>query len=641
MGRLNRIIVICSMLISSSVSAQESSPNIVLIITDQHAGNVLTQMGYPFINTPGIDKIAEEGITFTRSYCTNPVCTSSRKSFWTGKMPSQLNDITKHASIGGAMINAGYQTAYFGKWHVGQTKMDELEDWHGFQTYIDSRRDSDIVGWSTDFLKKEHNKPFFMVTSFLNPHDACELARNISGANDRYRDGPVEERMDTAFCPPLPYNFQIPVNEAEGFYGRRNQDPGDRHYHAHPTKLWTEVEWRQYMYGYDRLVEKVDAHVETLYDELERQGLLENTVVIYTSDHGDGHAAHQWNQKKTFYEESISVPFIVSWKGSTKANVIDDETLISNGLDLFPTILGLAGQPIPEYLKGVNLQPLIMLDSEENATIQREFIVAELSQRIDIGFTPGSWESRMLVTKKMKYILFEEGVNREQLFDLEIDPGELNPVTDDPEYAEELQSCREHLTEWCADIGDEFPLDNIVEDYEANSLLNAILINDDAIEGFNPNVYDYSIDTITENQAIINVTPVHSGANITTDPFKDILGDSASRSASILVISEDGVNASKYYLQIEGWENYTITPAEQNKQFRVILDSTTQKIHMDQDNEEINTVRIFGSSGNLLLSMSPNTVNPIIDISHFTPGVYLLNAETSQGIINHIFVKSN
>ena len=118
-------------------------------------------------------------------------------------------------------------------------------------------------------------------------------------------------------------------------------------FEKHPTKYWTEDQWRQYIYGYDRLLEMVDAHIKLVIDELENQGLLDDTVIIYTSDHGDGHASHKWNQKMTFYEEAINVPFIVSWKGKTRADYIDKDTLSNTGLDIFPTILGFAGVLVP------------------------------------------------------------------------------------------------------------------------------------------------------------------------------------------------------------------------------------------------------------------------------------------------------
>lgn len=444
--------------VASLCSAQETPPNILVIITDQHAGTILKQRGYSHIETPGIDKIANQGVVFARSYCTYPVCTSSRKSFMTGMMPSKATP-TNYPSIAGLLADKGYETAYLGKWHVGSTDIDEVSEWHGFQTFRDGRNDTEISGWSTGFLKQDHNRPFFLITSFLNPHDCCELARNIAGDNDAYHDGPVVENMDTAYCPPLPFNFAIPGNEAEGISARRNQDPGDEYWDSNPYKGWSGSQWRQYMYGYDRLVEKVDAHIEEIINELENQELLDHTIIIYTSDHGDGHASHQWTQKKNFYEEVVSIPFIVSWKGKTKAGVIDEETLVSNGLDLYPTILKMAGIDIPDYLPGENLSANFLKDPGDASPAHREYVVSEINQKVYKSNTPGSFLGRMVVTKKFKYFLFDHGANKEQLYDLENDPGELNPVTYDPAYHDDLMACRAMLREWITKTDDEFDMD--------------------------------------------------------------------------------------------------------------------------------------------------------------------------------------
>ena len=194
------------------------------------------------------------------------------------------------------------------------------------------------------------------------------------------------------------------------------------------------------MYGYDRLLEMVDAHIKLVIDELENQGLLEDTVIIYTSDHGDGHAAHQWNQKMTFYEEAINVPFIISWKGKTKAGYLDEDTLSSTGIDIFPTILKLAGVPIPESLHGLDLTPGVMTNPAGESLPQRDYVVSEINQ--------AKFKGRMVVTRDFKYILFDGGANPEQLFDLVNDPGELRPVTYKPEFREQLIAHRNMLLEW-------------------------------------------------------------------------------------------------------------------------------------------------------------------------------------------------
>lgn len=441
------------------LKAQDIRPNILLILSDQHGGKVMTQTGYKYVKTPGLDKLASEGVTFTRSYCTYPVCVAARASFMTGMMPSKSHpNLTEYPSIGGVMKNAGYETAYFGKWHVSNSNMKNVAHWHGFESYKDERDDSKTTQMTVDFLNKKHESPFFLVTSFLNPHDCCELARNISGLGDNYHDGAVEEKMDVNQCPPLPANFDIPPNETEGFYCRRIPDTTDMtNFRKHPVKYWGETEWRQYMYGYDRLVEKMDQHILTVLNTLSEKGFLDNTIIIYTSDHGDGHAAHQWNQKMNFYEESVNVPFIFSWKGHTRAGVIDSKTLTSSGLDLFPTICKIAGVNYDKSLLGNDVSPYFLKDSKATRD-KRSYIVSEINQSARDENGKKVLKGRMVVSENYKYFLFDGGKNREQFFDLIKDPGELLPVTNSPKYKEQLLAHREMLKAWIKKSNDDFPL---------------------------------------------------------------------------------------------------------------------------------------------------------------------------------------
>lgn len=457
------LVSILFFLFSASVlSAQNQRPNILLIISDQHSGLLINQAGYPYAKTPGIDKLADNGVVFTRSYCTYPVCVASRASIITGMMPNKSHtNLTAYTSIGTVMKEAGYETAYFGKWHVSNSKMNKVKDWHGFDTYKDERDDSETERMTVDFLNEKHDVPFFLVTSFLNPHDCCELARNIAGIKDDYHDGPVEERMEVNQCPPLPANFAIPPNEPEGFYCRRTPDSTDAvMYGKHPVKYWGETEWRQYMYGYDRLVEKMDAHIFSLLKTLEKNGQLENTIVFYTSDHGDGHASHQWNQKMNFYEEVVNVPFVVSWKGHIKAGVIDKETLVASGIDLFPTICRLAGVSSFPELPGKDLSAAFLQD-KRNEKITRDYVVSEINQTARTSGGKKVLKGRMVVSRNFKYFLFDGGENPEQLFDIKNDPGELNPVTSQPEYREALALHRKWLRQWITQTGDDFPLGKI------------------------------------------------------------------------------------------------------------------------------------------------------------------------------------
>lgn len=464
--KISGFLFVAITLLPSVIYGQDKLPNILLLISDQHSGKIMTQTGYPFVKTPGIDKLAAEGVTFTRNYCTYPVCVASRASIMTGMMPSKSHaDLTAYPSIGTLMKRAGYETAYFGKWHVSNSKIGKVSEWHGFDTYKDEMNDSKTEKMAIDFLSKNHDRPFFLVTSYLNPHDCCELARNISNLGDNYHDGPVAEKMDVDKCPPLPSNFAIPPDEPEGFYCRRTPDSTDVvQFGKFPVKYWGETEWRQYMYGYDRLVEKMDEHILNVVNTLEKKGLLDHTIIIYTADHGDGHASHQWNQKMNFYEEVINVPFVVSWKGHTKAGFIDSKTLTSSGLDIYPTICSIAGVPVEKSLPGINVNPYVMKDSQRASEI-RSYVVSELKQsdKEEDGDGKNVMVGRMVVSQNFKYFLFDKGENREQLFDLKMDPGELHPVTNHPAYKKQLLAHRQMLKDWINKTSDSFPLEQFPE----------------------------------------------------------------------------------------------------------------------------------------------------------------------------------
>jgi arylsulfatase A-like enzyme len=462
--------LLVSLLLSISGTALGGEkPNVLLIINDQHNGSIMTQRGYPYVDTPAIDRLAAEGVTFTRAYTTYPICKAMRYSLMTGMMVSQVcpdcsgkfQNVTSRKSLGTRMREAGYETAYFGKWHVGQTGLGEVADWHGFDTYIDhsSSKGGDtytrnnILGW----LREEREGPFFLVASFMNPHDSAELGRAIAGFREgiTFKDEPVDwQGIDVEKdAPPLPANFGVMENEPEGFTVRRPQGPDEKYWSSHPTAKWTEEDWRRYMWGYDRLVEMMDAHVGLVLDELEKQGLMDDTVIIFTSDHGDGHASHRWNMKMSFYEESVNIPFIVSWRGETRGGVIDEETLVSNTLDINATLLALAGVEKPDHFRGLDLMPLVLEQPGAETFEPRDFVVTEMLQ-VDMT-------GRMVAGPDYKYILFDSGDNPEVLFDLANDPGELKNVVHESAYQDELAMARRTLRDWVRETGDPFNIDSI------------------------------------------------------------------------------------------------------------------------------------------------------------------------------------
>jgi arylsulfatase A-like enzyme len=224
---------------------------------------------------------------------------------------------------------------------------------------------------------------------------------------------------------------------------------------VYPTVDWTPDRWRQYRWAYYRLVEKVDAQIGQLLDALRRSGQEGNTLIVFTADHGDGAAAHHWNQKQVLYEEAARVPFIVSGKNFVKAGCTDRAHLISTGLDLIPTLCDYAGIAVPAGLRGRSMRPLAEGKAPEK---WRDMLVVETQFEYK-GEVTGI-RGRMLRTERHKYIVYSEGALREQLFDLETDPGEMTNMAVHPEKKALLEDCRARLKKWCAETGDVFEIPN-------------------------------------------------------------------------------------------------------------------------------------------------------------------------------------
>lgn len=429
----------------------------LIIMTDQQTASAMSAAGNPYLKTPNMDWLASRGVRFTRAYCAQPLCTPSRISMLTGRMPhetgftvnaapgQQLSD--QWQMIGKAVRNAGYQTGYIGKWHI-PIKVSDKEK-HGFD-YIENTwrgdwKDAAIPAYSAFFLKQNKNKPFFLVTSFENPHDICEWARGDTLRMDELQDAPPADQ-----CPPLPSNYAIPKNEPDII---REQQID---FNTYPTVDWSDDQWRQYRWAYYRLVEKVDHYIGRVIESLRRNDLLDNTVIIFTSDHGDGAAAHKWNQKQVLYEESVSIPFIISQEG--KIAVRSSDMLVNSGLDIFPTVCDLTGAAVPPGLTGQSLKSAAF-DQDENK--KRDFLVLETEFALN-DRTMGI-KGRTVITDQYKYIIYDKGRLKEQLFDLKSDPGEMNNLVFDKKYKIKLAQLRTQLSEWCKASGDDFSVEQILK----------------------------------------------------------------------------------------------------------------------------------------------------------------------------------
>ena len=416
----------------------QNRPNIVLIMTDQHQAEALSIAGNTDLSTPNLDKLAKSGVRFENAYVTFPLCSPSRSSMFTGKMPHQVG-INSNADkkLDTAYINQnlphllsanGYDCAYGGKWHAPEVEID-LES--GFEK-ISEFGDIDLAENTIAYMesKKDGDTPFFLVASFDNPHTICEWARN-----QPLPYGNIDP-VETFQTPDLPVNFKKSDDFPEALQAEQDADKL-----SYPTQNYTEDDWRQYRYTYYRLIEKVDAEIGKILDAIDDLGLRDNTVVIFTSDHGDGNASHGWNQKTALFQESINVPFIMRDPFKPTAEDKLSDQLVSTGLDFYPTVLDYAGITPSDTLLGKSVRSLI----EEPTHKNHEVVVTET--KFDSKNSYGTL-GRAVTDKNYKYALYSWGKHREQFFDLQSDPYEMHNLANNKEYAHLLDAYRQKLISW-------------------------------------------------------------------------------------------------------------------------------------------------------------------------------------------------
>jgi len=434
-------------LLTSRVVAADR-PNILFIITDQHHARMLSSAGNPYLKTRALDTMARSGIRFSRAYVTNPVCVPSRISMATGMMAGRFGvfnngmkaTIPKHVSansLGKLIKTSGYDTFYGGKVHMAP-ELSPLKA--GYDEYCKDQRE-ELPDACIEFMTRKRDKPFFAVASFINPHDICfaynarQPDRKGKPLVDRlYREA---QALPADELPPLPDNSGIPDREPDAI------DASMKVTAVTPAKLirkdYSERDWRNYRWIYCRLTERVDAQIGRLLDALDKNGLDNNTLVIFTSDHGDMDGSHRLASKNVFYENSVGVPFIMQYKGVIPPGVIDDRNLISNGLDVLPTLCDYAGVSIPGHLLGRTIRPLAE-GQDDNA--RRPYIVAENNT------------GRMLRSDRYKYCVYTGGTIRESLVDLQTDSGEMKNLAGLPEFCTTLNRHRGFLRQWIAESSD-------------------------------------------------------------------------------------------------------------------------------------------------------------------------------------------
>ncbi|MEO5995790.1 MAG: sulfatase-like hydrolase/transferase [Chitinophagaceae bacterium] len=437
-------------------------PNILIIMTDQQSATMLSCTGNKWLHTPALDNLAATGVRFEKAYVTNPVCLPSRFSIQTGMHPSvagiRENDmkinqsnrtIIEHlypTSLGTTFRNAGYDTYYGGKFHVPLENMNPAI-W-GYQVITKDDRDGLANDVSAFFNKrKSGDNPFLLFASFINPHDICFDAIRFGSPESQLAKATPQDLFDVMkipdgiskkdffdkYCPPLPLNFQPMFGESYTVDSLIRL----RDFRKAVRDKWSEEDWRLHRWAYARLVEKVDLLIGKVLTALDNSGLRDNTIVIFTADHGDNDASHKLEHKTVFYEEAARIPFIISYPRLQEKSRVDTQHLVSNGLDILPTLCDLAKIQPPPGLSGRSLAPLLDHTKVKN---WRDHIIIEN----ELGY--------LIHTGRYKYELDDKCGDkvREVFSDLQIDPGETNNMINDSKYAKIIAGLRNELLAYLA-----------------------------------------------------------------------------------------------------------------------------------------------------------------------------------------------
>jgi len=410
-------------------------PNILIITTDQQSWNMLSAYGTPALATPAMDRLAKEGYSFRRNYVANPVCMPSRFTLYTGHYASEVGtkDNTPNPTdsrkviamatefgMGHLFRKAGYETFYSGKTHLytppGNSPDMKPAPLYGFKLEGFDPYEGPVEFAQKFFAKrKAGDKPFLAVVSFLNPHDICEQAgigrrpATLKNAeSNRLLD--IQKRLAPAKyasgIPPMLTNT-APINGEQPAWVEMDSN----------SRKWTPTDWSLYRWLYYRLTESVDNQVGRVLAALNASPFAANTIIVFTSDHGDMQGAHGLSLKNVPFEECQRVPFVFTGPG-IKKGVIDNDTLVCNGLDLIPTICDLAGVKYnSDALTGKSLKPLL---TGSGPAPQRDCIYTE------------TYNSFTINDGRYKYTIFELPGNPDMLVDLQTDPGELHNLVNDP-----------------------------------------------------------------------------------------------------------------------------------------------------------------------------------------------------------------
>lgn len=438
---------------TSDPANERSRPNVIWILCDQLRAQALGHAGDPHVCTPNIDNLARDGMRFTQAVAGAPWCCPFRGALLTGQYPHQ-NGVTATPgkldpslpTITQPLKEAGYHTAYVGKWHLGGSngmirippgERGGFDYWLGYENR-NAQWDTEVhgtgaeegfrlEGYETDALASlfiEHleqiaskQQPFFGVLSVQPPHD--------------------------------------PYLAPEAFHRGRN--PASIRFRPNvPDVPWVRQRFASDLCGYYAMIENLDHNVGRLRSALRRLDIDRETILVFFSDHGDCLGAHAQQQKSSPWEESIRIPFIVGRAGGRHRGKVGTTDALLNHVDIAPTTLGLCGLPIPSWMRGYDYSAHCLKgqtpqrDEEPDSAFLQQIPAKSMAHSVNRPWrgvvTRDGWKYAALPGQD--WLLFH---NAE-------DPYEMANYVFDNVYEDRRRTLRDRLQRWIDETGDQFPL---------------------------------------------------------------------------------------------------------------------------------------------------------------------------------------
>jgi arylsulfatase A-like enzyme len=438
-------------------------PHILFIYGDQHRFDCVGANGHPLLRTPNLDRIAREGANFRNAFTPSPICVPARCSLLSGKWPTQHGTIhnydgetytpmaTANAAPIRTVVHAGYHGIHLGRWHV---RPDMLATDFGFHRHIPDWRylkwrerrgmgpvpndrgwvgQADVgtpedgpLGWGSEQAIRlieqqlEESDPLFLHWHFIEPHFVCHPPEPFASM---YR--PQDIAPWPSFADDLAGKPAIQ---------RRIRDMRE-------SSKWTWEQWAPVVALYLGTISYLDWAVGRVLAALDRLGIADDTLVVYTADHGDLMAGHRmFDKHHVMYDETTRVPMMLRWPRRVKPGTVVD-SFVSNAIDCSATFCEVAGARIPADCAGKSLLPV--LDGEPG----RGDIFAQLA-----GNQYGSYSQRLVRDPRWKYVWNVS--DTDELYDIAGDPGEIRNRIADPACAAELARLRGRLAAWMDEIND-------------------------------------------------------------------------------------------------------------------------------------------------------------------------------------------